>query len=108
MFIAWTTVDKAEAGEQLALEAINQGLAVCAQVDTTPVVSFYRWEGKTEQAREFRVVFKCLEAQLKPLETWVHQRHPYAVPQWIAVRADHVAEKYLSWAEGTARSNPFK
>src|ERR1051326_3576373 len=104
MYIAWTTVESAGVGEQLALGAVNVRLAVCAQVDATPLVSYYQWEGKTEQAREFRVVFKCVQEQLQPLETWIHQRHPYVVPQWIVLRAEHVSEKYLSWAEGTARS----
>lgn len=107
MFIAWTTVPDASVGEQLAKGAVEARLAVCAQVDTAGITSFYRWDGKTAQAREYRVVFKCLPDQLKPLETWVYQHHPYDVPQWLAVRAEHVGEKYLSWAKANSTFPPF-
>jgi periplasmic divalent cation tolerance protein len=98
MLLAWTTVDDPELAEQLAFEAVAEKAAVCAQVDVTPVVSVYWWEGETRTAREYRVLFKCLPEQRAALEDWVMSRHPYEVPEWIVVPATHVGEKYLSWA----------
>lgn len=107
MLVAWTTVDDAAVAEKLAFDAVAEKLAVCVQVDVTPVVSTYLWEGKTQTAREYRIAFKCLPEQLGRLETWVHQRHPYAVPEWIVVRAEHVGEKYLSWAKANSTFPPL-
>jgi periplasmic divalent cation tolerance protein len=42
------------------------------------------------------------------LNAWVHNHHPYAVPQWIEVSAENVGEKYLSWAMANSTSLPFQ
>lgn len=106
MFIAWTTVATLTEAETLARGALELRLAVCAQIDG-PVVSQYWWEGRLERAAEYRLMFKCPPARLAALETWVLARHPYQTPEWLAVRAERVGEKYLSWARAASISNPF-
>jgi periplasmic divalent cation tolerance protein len=106
MFVAWTTVAQRTDAERLAADAINRGLAVCVQIEG-PIVSFYRWEGRLERAEEFRLMFKCSPGRLTPLETCILSQHPYSVPEWIVVRAEHVGEKYLSWAEANSTTPPL-
>jgi periplasmic divalent cation tolerance protein len=106
MLIAWTTVATAEEADRLAAAAIERGLAVCVQIDG-PVTSHYRWEGKAERAREHRLMFKFLPGQQQALEAWLHAAHPYATPEWVVVRTEHVGEKYLSWALGGSSSLPL-
>jgi periplasmic divalent cation tolerance protein len=103
MLIAWTTVPTKVIAETLAAAAVHAGHAACVQVEG-PVTSHYFWEGKQEKTEEYRLTFKLLPAQLDALERWLHARHPYQVPEWVVVKADHVAEKYLSWARAV-RSN---
>lgn len=97
MLLAWTTVPSAAAASTLADAVIAQHLAVCVQIDG-PIRSTYRWDGKIEHAEEFRLLFKLLESQSAPLEAFVRTHHPYSTPEWLTVRAEHVGEKYLSWA----------
>jgi periplasmic divalent cation tolerance protein len=104
VFIAWTTVANRADADRLADEAITRSLAVCVQIDG-PITSVYRWEGKVERSEEFRLAFKCVPDRLYALKKLVLDHHPYDIPEWIAVRADQVAEKYLSWA-GANSSNP--
>ena len=106
MFIAWTTVASAADADRLARESVALGLAACVQIDG-PVVSHFRWEGKLDHAEEYRLMFKCLPTQLPALEAYILARHPYATPEWIAVRADLVAEKYLSWATANSTTLPL-
>lgn len=101
MLIAWTTVSDQATANELASSAVAAHLAACVQVEG-PITSHYTWEGAQEKSSEYRLAFKLLEAQLPALETWLHARHPYQTPEWIVVRAEHVSEKYLSWA----RANP--
>lgn len=103
MYIAWTTVSTAEQAQTLAEGIIQERLAACVQVEG-PVTSHYRWQGKLERGTEFRLCIKCLENQLTPLEAYVLRHHPYEIPEWIAVRSEHVAEKYLSWAVAVSTS----
>ena len=104
--IAWTTVAKREDADRIATEAVGAGLAACVQVEG-PVRSVYRWEGRLENAEEFRLMFKCLPGQLASLERHVLERHPYDTPEWIAIEADAVGEKYLSWARANAHLPPL-
>jgi periplasmic divalent cation tolerance protein len=106
MLIAWTTVGTAADADRLAAEVVAAGLAACVQVDG-PIVSHFRWEGKTERVEEFRLCFKLLPAQLEPLKKHIFEAHPYDTPEWLVVRAESVGEKYLSWAEGTLHSPPL-
>jgi periplasmic divalent cation tolerance protein len=101
MFVGWTTVAHREDADRLAAAAVARGLAICVQIDG-PVASHYRWAGKDIREEEYRLCFKFLEPKSAELERWLSESHPYDTPEWVAVRADHVGEKYLSWA----KSNP--
>jgi periplasmic divalent cation tolerance protein len=106
MFIAWTTVATRADAERLAAGAVGAGLAACVQIDG-PIASHYRWEGKAACSEEFRLAFKCLPAQLDALERQVLAAHPYTTPEWLVVRAERVAEKYLSWAAAGVHLPPL-
>jgi periplasmic divalent cation tolerance protein len=97
--IAWTTLPSREEADRLAADAVAAGLAACAQVDG-PVRSHYTWEGKVESEEEYRVTFKFPADRTAALESWVHARHPYSVPQWLAIRADHASPAYRAWVLG--------
>ncbi len=103
MFVAWTTVaTQADAG-RLAAAVVHENLAVCVQIER-PITSHYRWDGKAHASQEIRLMFKCPPEKLLPLETYILNHHPYSNPEWIAVKADRVSEKYLSWARGDVHS----
>jgi periplasmic divalent cation tolerance protein len=106
MLIAWTTVPTKALATQLAASAVKAGLAVCVQVEG-PIESHYRWEGIQEKTEEYRLMFKVLPSQGGPLETWVHSHHPYQTPEWVVIKAEHVAEKYLSWAQAKPNNLPL-
>jgi periplasmic divalent cation tolerance protein len=106
MFIAWTTVGSREEADRLAAGVVAQGLAACAQIDG-PIISHYRWQGRPERAEEFRLTFKCTAARLADLEAHVLAHHPYDTPEWLAIAAERVGEKYLSWAEANSTNPPL-
>lgn len=106
MWIAWTTVDSREVADRLARSVMEHRVAACVQVDG-PVTSFYWWKGQLERGEEWRLMFKCTPEQLNLLEARVLAEHPYETPEWIAVRAEHVGEKYLNWAFEGSSLRPF-
>jgi periplasmic divalent cation tolerance protein len=105
MYVAWTTAATLEEASRLARGAVEARLAACVQVEG-PVTSHYWWQGRIESTPEYRLVFKFLREHADPLEAWVRAHHPYDTPEWIVVRAEHVSEKYLSWARGTSTPGP--
>ncbi len=106
MLIGWTTVETRDQAESLAAGLIEARLAACVQIEG-PITSFYRWENRVEQAGEYRLSVKFLSGRQIELEAWLARRHPYEVPEWVVVRAEHVAEKYLSWAQANSTSAPL-
>lgn len=106
MFIAWSTVGNRADADKLAKDTVSLGLAACVQIEG-PISSHYRWQGQVEQSEEFRLCFKCTESRFAALEAYVLGHHPYETPEWIAVPATRVAEKYLSWAESNPTNQPL-
>lgn len=105
MLIAWTTVATPDEAESIAAETVARNLAACVEI--TGAVSHYRWQGRPERAEELRLTFKLLDEQLPALEQFIFEAHPYDTPEWIVLRAERVAEKYLSWASETAKLPPL-
>lgn len=101
MLITWTTVPTKDIADNLATAAVHARLAVCVQVEG-PITSHYLWDGALDKTEEYRLMFKVLPEQIATLETWIHARHPYQVPEWVVVKTEHVAEKYLSWARANS------
>jgi periplasmic divalent cation tolerance protein len=106
MLIAWTSVDSASMAESLAGGLIEARLAACVQIDG-PIASHFRWEGRPQRAIEYRLTIKFLPERQLELEAWMTGRHPYGTPEWVVVEAEHVAEKYLSWARANSTSVPL-
>jgi periplasmic divalent cation tolerance protein len=106
VYVAWTTVSQRPEAESLAQTAVGRGLAACVQIEG-PIASHYIWQGRSERTEEFRLMFKCTADQLPALETFVLAQHPYETPEWIAVEASRVGEKYLSWAMANPTNLPF-
>lgn len=101
LLIGWTTCDSAEAARQLANELIARDLAACVQIDDS-VHSLYKFEGEVRSDREWRIWVKFTSQQLEAVSAFIDQNHPYEIPQWIVVKAESVAQKYLIWALGSA------
>lgn len=96
MLIGWTTTSNRDDAEKLAAGAVESELAACCQIDG-PFLSVYRWKGEIQKDEEFRLTFKFLSRNAEALESWLYEEHPYENPQWVAVAAERISEKYLNW-----------
>ena len=106
MLIASTTVPTKTIADELAAAVIAARLAACVQVEG-PITSHFTWQGSQEKAEEYRLTIKVLRSHIDALKTWVHRHHPYEIPEWIVVNAEHVSEKYLSWARANSSNLPL-
>jgi periplasmic divalent cation tolerance protein len=62
-----TNLPDSESAFNLAREIVKLRLAACANV-LGPVTSFYRWEGREEEAAEVAVLMKTNAANYEELE----------------------------------------
>ncbi|MGW1073233.1 divalent-cation tolerance protein CutA [Streptomyces sp. NPDC002537] len=99
--VVTTTTDAEEAARTLAAELIDERLAACAQV--YPISSVYRWEGKVEQAQEWRVDFKTRGDLVNQLAARIGELHAYETPEIIAVPVVAGSAAYLSWVTDETR-----
>lgn len=80
----------------LAGYLVEARLAACVNI-LAPCHSVYRWEGKTETASEVPLLIKTTAARYAELQAAIRQRHPYELPEIIAVPLQHGLPAYLDW-----------
>ena len=97
-----TNLPDSESAFNLARVVVHLRLAACANV-LGPATSFYRWEGREEQASEIPVLIKSTRERFDELERAIRSRHPYSVPEIIAWPIEHGSAEYLRWVEAECR-----
>jgi len=94
-----TNLPDSESAFNLARELVSLRLAACANV-LAPATSFYRWEGRDEQAIEHPVLIKSTSERYAELEAAIRARHPYELPEIIAWPIASGLPEYLAWVQG--------
>ena len=93
-----TNLPDSESAFNLARELVHLRLAACVNV-LSPATSFYRWEGRDEQATEFPVLIKSTRENYEALERAIASRHPYSLPEIVAWPVERGSAPYLEWIE---------
>jgi len=91
-----TNLPDSDSAFNLAREVVRLRLAACANV-LSPATSFYRWEGRDEQATEFPVLLKSTRERYPALEQAIRGLHPYDLPEIIAWPIEAGLPDYLDW-----------
>jgi len=90
-----TTVDDEAVARSLAQGLVAQRLAACVQL-SSPVTSFYHWQGALEQSREYRLEIKTVPSQCRGALAWLQAHHPYQTPEILQLEASASAD-YAAW-----------
>ena len=91
-----TNLPDSESAFNLARELVDLRLAACVNV-LPAATSFYRWEGRAEQASEIPVLIKSTTERYDALEAAIRARHPYSLPEIIAWPVEKGLPDYLAW-----------
>jgi len=83
----------------LAHALVEARLAACANL-LPGVTSIYRWQGAVQEDTEVLMVVKTTARRLGELQRLVERRHPYEVPEVVALEPAAVASGYLAWLLG--------
>ena len=98
-----TTLPDSTAGERLAAELVEEGLAACVNI-SAPVTSVYRWQGKIERGREVMLTIKTTRERFPAVEKAILDGHPYELPEIIALPITAGSSDYLAWIEACTKS----
>jgi periplasmic divalent cation tolerance protein len=85
-----------ESARQLARAVVEARLAACVNV-LAECESVYRWRGELESASEVPVFIKTTRARYGELEAFIRARHPYELPEIVAVPLATGLPAYLDW-----------
>ena len=83
---------------QIARALVEGRLAACVNV-LERARSFYRWQGRVEEAAECVLLIKTTAAAYPALEEAMQRLHGYELPEIIAVSVCAGSEKYLDWVK---------
>lgn len=92
-------VDK---GEELANFIIESKLGACVNV-VKEVNSIYWWKGNIERDKESLLIVKTSASKFKELVERVKEKHPYTVPEIIALPIVGGNPDYLSWIDDSLK-----
>lgn len=100
-----TTLPDRDAARTLARALVEERLAACVSIGAA-VESLYHWDGAIETATEVPLVAKTRAALFERVAASIRARHPYELPEIIAVPVIDGSTDYLAWLdrETTPRS----
>ncbi len=103
--IILTTLPDAEIAGRLAREMVEARLAACVNV-LSPCRSIYRWRDGSEpgdrlesiqEDGEIPLIIKTTVERYLALETFLREKHPYQLPEIIAIDVNDGLPDYLRW-----------
>ncbi len=90
------TAPTAEVAAGLARALVEARLAACGNV-VPGLRSIYRWQGRVEDEPEVLLVLKTTRDRFPALRDEILRRHPYQVPEVLALPVEAAAGAYLEW-----------
>jgi periplasmic divalent cation tolerance protein len=86
----------------MARALVQTRLAACVSV-SAPGESLYHWRGAIETAEEVMVTIKTVAARYAEVEAAIRARHPYELPEIVAVPLTDGFPPYLDWIAAETR-----
>ena len=91
-----TTLPERSAAEALARELLAARLAACIHLGA-PLRSLYHWRGQIETAEETPLAIKTRAELFPEVQAAILARHPYELPEIVAVPISDALPAYLDW-----------
>jgi periplasmic divalent cation tolerance protein len=85
-----------ETARNLANGLVGDRLAACVSI-IPAVTSVYEWQGAVQNDPENLLLIKTSTERYGAMETALRERHPYELPEIIAVPIDRGLPAYLNW-----------
>ncbi len=94
--VAITTLGTETDARTLVTALLEDRLIACGTL-LSGARSIYRWDGRVVEESEVVVLLKTDTAHWDALRDAVERRHPYKVPELLALPVTDGLERYLSW-----------
>lgn len=89
-----TTTANMEEAKRIAHILVEKRLAAC--VNMHPVVSVYKWEGKTEEDNEIALSIKSTSRNFEKIRNTIKSLHGYELPAIVSKKIEGDPD-YMHW-----------
>ncbi|WP_454454937.1 divalent-cation tolerance protein CutA [Thauera phenylacetica] len=96
VLLVFSNMPDQDSASALAAALVEARLVACVNV-LAACTSVYRWQGVVETATEVPVLMKTTVTRYAALEAAIRARHPYELPEIVAVPVEHGLPAYLDW-----------
>jgi periplasmic divalent cation tolerance protein len=100
--VVLTTVSSEAAARTLVQGLVGDRLIACGTI-FGPARSIYRWEGKIGEEGETVIMMKTHSDRWGALRAAIRDRHPYDVPELLALPVADGLDAYLDWVTQSTR-----
>jgi len=94
--VVLTTLATEQDARALVTALVAERLVACGTL-LSGARSIYRWDGKVAEEAEVVVLLKTDESKWDALCAAVRLRHPYELPELLALPVERGLDRYLSW-----------
>ncbi|MBO9489659.1 divalent-cation tolerance protein CutA [Endozoicomonas sp. G2_1] len=94
------TCPNEDVARDIATGLVKEKLAACVNM-IAGVTSVYMWQNEINQDREVQLLIKSQVHLFDDLVQYIEQKHPYDVPEVIAVNIQQGNNAYLNWINET-------
>lgn len=101
--ICLCTCPDEETAQSLATSLVEVNLAACVNI-LPAVQSVYKWKGILEKDQEVLLLIKTQQHRFTDIESHILARHPYELPEIIAVPIEAGLKPYLQWIDDVMES----
>jgi periplasmic divalent cation tolerance protein len=96
--VVLTTVRSVADARKLVTELVKERVIACGTM-LPAAISIYSWENEIKEESEVVVLLKTEASRWAALQAAVRTRHPYEVPELLALPVERGLEAYLEWIE---------
>ena len=94
--VVLTTLGSPDAARTLVQQLVDERVVACGTI-VPRVTSVYRWQGEVATDDETLVLLKTVRGRWPALVRAVEARHPYDVPELLALPVTDGLPAYLAW-----------
>jgi periplasmic divalent cation tolerance protein len=98
LLLILSTAPDRETAAALARTLVESKLAACVNL-IPQVTSIYEWQGQLEETGEVLMLIKTTKHNYPAVESALRAKHPYELPEILAVPVEQGLAGYLDWVE---------
>ena len=96
--VVLTTLGSVEEARKLVKALVHERVIACGTL-LPAATSIYRWKNDVKEEAEVVVLLKTEASRWDALVAAVRARHPYEVPELLALPVERGLDLYLDWLE---------